>query len=108
MSKRAPTFESQVASASDSAARRREELHEKLAQLNSRYVVGEKQETGGSSAKVGLAAIQDLAARQEASLAAASPDTTPTNELGMLRYDPFNNKMTLELEPQAPDVQPQR
>ena len=81
---------------------RRKELQEKLARLNSRYVAGlggslvsaapgtEAQEAG----KVGLAALQDIAARQEAALAALE-DVTPTNELSVLRYDPVSNKMSL-------------
>lgn len=77
-----------------SPSSRKEELHEKLALLNSRYV----QSKGGSlpgggekhygeavrgpqeaSSKVGLAAIQDMAALQEASLV-NSEEVTPTNE----------------------------
>ena len=95
-----------------SPSRRKEELHEKLALLNSRYVQskggslpaagGEKhygeassrdpnwrtQEASSkdpswrpqeASSKVGLAAIQDMAALQEASLV-TSEEVTPTNE----------------------------
>ena len=84
-----------------SPAKRKEELHEKLARLNSRYVSqGEKQEKNQqdpNTAKVGLAALQDIAAKQEAAL--KSEDVTPTNDLNFLRYDPTSNRMTLELEP---------
>jgi len=84
-----------------SPAKRKEELHEKLARLNSRYVSqGEKQEKpqqDSNTAKVGLAAIQDIAAKQEAAL--KSEDVTPTNDLNFLRYDPTSNRMTLELDP---------
>ena len=83
-----------------SPAKRKEELHEKLARLNSRYVSqGEKQEKpqqDSNTAKVGLAAIQDIAAKQEAAL--KSEDVTPTNDLNFLRYDPTSNRMTLELD----------
>lgn len=87
------------------------ELQEKLARLNSRYVVGsgsggEKNEVG----KVGLAALQDIAARQEAALAAAlaAEDVTPTNDQSLLhdqsllRYDPVSNKMSLGSLPTSP------
>merc|ERR1712013_96065 len=84
-----------------SPAKRKEELHEKLARLNSRYVSqGEKQEKpqqDSNTSKVGLAAIQDIAAKQEAAL--KSEDVTPTNDLNFLRYDPTSNRMTLELDP---------
>ena len=75
------------------------ELQEKLAKLNSRYVVGsgcsgEKSEVG----KVGLAALQDIAARQEATL----EDKTPTNDQSLLRYDPISNKMSLGSLPSSP------
>ena len=87
----------------ESPSRRKEELHEKLALLNSRYVYkGEKHEKSPSqepnSSKVGLAAIQDMAARQEAVL--HSEDVTPTNDMGFLRYDPTTNSLSLEHEPQ--------
>merc|ERR1712123_235392 len=61
---------------------------------------GEKQEKpqqDSNTAKVGLAAIQDIAAKQEAAL--KSEDVTPTNDLNFLRYDPTSNRMTLELDP---------
>ena len=81
-----------------SPTRRKEELHEKLALLNSRYVCkGEKQEKSSpdsNTSKVGLAAIQDMAALQEAAL--NSEDITPTNDKGFLRYDPNTNRLTLE------------
>ena len=84
-----------------SPAKKKEELHEKLARLNSRYVSqGEKQEKvqqDPNTSKVGLAAIQDLAAKQEAAL--KSEDVTPTNDMNFLRYDPTSNRMTLEHEP---------
>ena len=77
VSKTAPTFdknnESRLTNGGvNSAARQKAKLHEKLAKLNSRYVgdarnTGEKRE---NTAKVGFAAIQDIAARQEAGLSA--------------------------------------
>lgn len=83
----------------ESSPSKMKELQEKLAKLNSRYVVGsgvggEKSEVG----KVGLAALQDIAARQEASL----EDKTPTNDQSLLRYDPMSNKMSLGSFPSSP------
>ncbi len=95
---------------------RRKELQEKLARLNSRYVAG----LGGSlvaaaapeaAGKVGLAALQDIAARQEAALAAALDDvTTPTNNeaSSVLRYDPVSNKMSLTAASASLPASPQR
>ena len=94
---------------------------EKLARLNSRYVAG----IGGSlvtaataggggsvtdpqeAGKVGLAALQDIAARQEAALAALE-DVTPTNEQSVLRYDPVSNKMSLAASSSSLPSSPQR
>merc|ERR1719469_564590 len=101
-----PTFEQSpgTGAGQGSAARRKAELHEKLAKLNSRYVAepgrqvqGEKQE----QAKVGLAAIQDIAAKQESAL--HQPDSSPqqqesSQDVNLLRYDPLSNRMTLEME----------
>ncbi len=99
---RIPRRVGEAAESTNSPARRKE-LQEKLARLNSRYVAG----LGGSlvataapeaAGKVGLAALQDIAARQEAALAAALDDvTTPTNNeaSSVLRYDPVSNKMSL-------------
>jgi len=83
----------------ESSPSKMKELQEKLAKLNSRYVVGsgcsgEKSEVG----KVGLAALQDIAARQEATL----EDKTPTNDQSLLRYDPISNKMSLGSLPSSP------
>jgi hypothetical protein len=95
---------------------RRKELQEKLARLNSRYVAG----LGGSlvaaaapeaAGKVGLAALQDIAARQEAALSAALDDvTTPTNNeaSSVLRYDPVSNKMSLTAASASLPASPQR
>ena len=60
-----------------------------MAQLNSRYVArgGEKQEKG-------MTGLEELASRQEADL--FSEETTPTNDMGFLRYDPATNRLTLE------------
>lgn len=85
----------------ESSPSKMKELQEKLAKLNSRYVVGagsgvEKNELG----KVGLAAIQDIAAKQEAAL--IQDDITPTNDESVLRYDPVNNKMSLGSLPSSP------
>ena len=41
-----------------------------------------------------MAGLEDLAFRQEADL--FSEDTTPTNDMGFLRYDPTTNRLTLE------------
>ena len=71
---------------SSSPARKKEELKEKLALLNSRYVSkGEKQEKQD---------LEDRAACQEAAL--LSEDVTPTNDMGFLRLDPVTNRLTLE------------
>ena len=67
----------------------KKELHDKLALLNSRYV-----SRGGEKQEKGLAGLEDLASRQEADL--FSEDTTPTNDVGFLRYDPTTNRLTLE------------
>ena len=78
---------------SSSSPSKMKELQEKLARLNSRYVVGsgvERSEVG----KVGLAALQDIAARQEANL----EDTTPTNDPAALPA----NKMSLGSLPSSP------
>ena len=50
---------------------------------------------------MGLAAIRDLAAKQESELVVKGEgdEVTPTNDLHLLRYDPTSNRMTLELEP---------
>jgi hypothetical protein len=97
----------------ESSPARRQELQEKLARLNSRYVAGiggslvsataaaASGSSGGGgrtdpqeAGKVGLAALQDIAARQEAAL--ALEDLTPTNnDMSVLRYDPVSNKMSL-------------
>ena len=105
----------------ESSPARRQELQEKLARLNSRYVAG----IGGSlvtaataggggsvtdpqeAGKVGLAALQDIAARQEAALAALE-DVTPTNEQSVLRYDPVSNKMSLAASSSSLPSSPQR
>ena len=73
---------------SSSPARKKEELKEKLALLNSRYVSkGEKQEKQD---------LEDRAATQEAAL--LSEEVTPTNDMGFLRFDPVTNRLTLEQE----------
>ena len=74
---------------SSSPARKKEELKEKLALLNSRYVSkGEKQEKQD---------LEDRAAGQEAAL--LSEEVTPTNDMGgFLRLDPVTNRLTLEQE----------
>ncbi len=104
------------AAESTSSPARRKELQEKLARLNSRYVAG----LGGSlvaaaapeaAGKVGLAALQDIAARQEAALAATLDDvTTPTNNeaSSVLRYDPVSNKMSLTAASASLPASPQR
>jgi hypothetical protein len=84
-----------------SPAKRKEELVEKLARLNSRYVAPAGAEKPEAAGKVGLAAIRDLAAAQEAALLAkpqpGEDEVTPTNDLHLLRLDPSSNRMTLEL-----------
>merc|ERR1719234_422945 len=87
-----------------SPAKRKEELVEKLARLNSRYVAPAGAEKPEAAGKVGLAAIRDLAAAQEAALlgkpqqtAQGEDEVTPTNDLHLLRLDPSSNRMTLEL-----------
>ena len=102
-----PTFSpSRAGVKEESSPSRRKELQEKLAKLNSRYVVGS---SGGPSGgekveigKVGLAALQDIAARQEAAL--ALEDITPTNDQTVLSYDPVNNKMSLGSLPSTPSA----
>ena len=105
----------------ESSPARRQELQEKLARLNSRYVAGiggslvTAATTGGGGSvtdpqeagKVGLAALQDIAARQEAALAALE-DVTPTNEQSVLRYDPVSNKMSLAASSSSLPSSPQR
>lgn len=83
---------------------KRKELEEKLAQLNSRYVLGFSTTSSSSSrpevGKVGLAALQDIAARQEAAL--ALDDVTPTNQENReveARYDPGIMKMVATASP---------
>jgi hypothetical protein len=112
---RIPRRVGEAAESTNSPARRKE-LQEKLARLNSRYVAG----LGGSlvaaaapeaAGKVGLAALQDIAARQEAALAAALDDvTTPTNNeaSSVLRYDPVSNKMSLTAASASLPASPQR
>ena len=75
---------------SSSPARKKEELKEKLALLNSRYVSkGEKQEKQD---------LEDRAAGQEEA-ALLSEEVTPTNDMGgILRLDPVTNRLTLEQE----------
>jgi len=86
-----------------SPAKRKEELVEKLARLNSRYVAPAGAEKPEAAGKVGLAAIRDLAAAQEAALlgkpqpSLGEDEVTPTNDLHLLRLDPSSNRMTLEL-----------
>merc|ERR1719362_2656375 len=86
-----------------SPAKRKEELVEKLARLDSRYVAPAGAEKPEAAGKVGLAAIRDLAAAQEAALlgkpqpAQGEDEVTPTNDLHLLRLDPSSNRMTLEL-----------
>merc|ERR1719336_3699624 len=86
-----------------SPAKRKEELVEKLARLNSRYVAPAGAEKPEAAGKVGLAAVRDLAAAQEAALlgkpqpSLGEDEVTPTNDLHLLRLDPSSNRMTLEL-----------
>merc|ERR1712088_1016830 len=86
-----------------SPAKRKEELVEKLARLNSRYVAPAGAEKPEAAGRVGLAAIRDLAAAQEAALlgkpqpSLGEDEVTPTNDLHLLRLDPSSNRMTLEL-----------
>lgn len=70
----------------------KKELHEKMAQLNSRYVArgGEKQEKG-------MAGMEELDLFSE--------ETTPTNDMGFLRYDPNTNRLTLEHDNQLVSTQ---
>ena len=87
-----------------SPAKRKEELAEKVARLKSHYVAPAGPERTEAAGKVGLAAIRDLAAAQEAALVRPEPgeeEVTPTNDLHLLRYDPTNNRMTLELGQEA-------
>ena len=97
-----PTKRGTTTSKEESSPSRRQELQEKLAKLNSRYVVGSSAPSGGKLeiGKVGLDALQDIAARQEAAL--ALEDTTPTNDQSVLRYDPVNNKMSLDTASTSP------
>ena len=89
---------------------KRKDLEDKLARLNSRYVLGSSNSatnTGKKSAtdvgKVGLAALQDIAARQEAALLTQQlEDITPTNMqkdrvgdagASAVRFNPGSRKM---------------
>ena len=104
-----PTKRGTTTSKEESSPSRRQELQEKLAKLNSRYVVGSSAPSSGKLeiGKVGLDALEDIAARQEAAL--ALEDTTPTNDQSVLRYDPVNNKMSLDTAATSPlHTRPQR
>ena len=61
----------------------KKELHEKMAQLNSRYVA-----RGGERQEKGMGGLEELGLFSE--------ETTPTNDMGFLRYDPNTNRLTLE------------
>ena len=66
-----------------------------MAQLNSRYVArgGEKQEKG-----VAGAGLEELDLFSE--------ETTPTNDMGFLRFDPSTNRLTLEHDNNLGSTQP--
>ena len=63
-----------------------------MAQLNSRYVA-----RGGERQEKGMAGLEELDLFSE--------DTTPTNDMGFLRYDPNTNRLTLEHENQLVSTQ---
>ena len=66
-----------------------------MAQLNSRYVAVSR---GGERQEKGAAGYEELDLFSE--------ETTPTNDLGFLRYDPTTNRLTLEQENHLASTQP--